>query len=111
MKLPKYLFVNSQASMSGKGIVLSTKKPSLWSRVCTFKTQKDMDAFCRQIENAKVQQIETYLIALVFQGTLNNEPVSDTEIKSALQEMAEYYNDEKISNNRNYYKKLLTDKL
>lgn len=112
--LPPYTFIapNASAPEMGAGFVLQTAPPHYLGRVVKLKPYDlAVSEYVRDFKPLIFADIPGYSIVIAFAGTLPaykiqvRGPDWEKEIQGIYNQMADWYEDDKINHNPGYYKR------
>lgn len=114
-KLPPFVFIAPQTDAPGAGFVLSTEPPFYYSKIIKFSNKDDFGIINYVNANNPLvfKQIGEYSIILAFAGSLEGYKVRVSsenwkeELQNIFNNMAAWFEKEKIENNPGYYKRYL----
>jgi hypothetical protein len=116
MKLPQFVFIapNVSEKSMGSGFILHTKEPYELGRIVKLKPDPfAISNFTNEFKPLVFSQVENYSILISFAGTLGGNKIRvnsaewERDLQNLYDQMSYWFLDEKIFNNRGYYKRYI----
>jgi len=106
MNLGHYVFIDSTPVFPGAGLILCTSSPHHIGKVLKLKRSSDYDDFLSKADYP-VGKVDKYRVCILYAGTLSGNASDLKPIQTILDDMADWYLENKIKRTPHGFKHLL----
>jgi hypothetical protein len=114
--LPDFLFCENKSALPGAGLILYTKAPYWMGQVMKFDSHEAWEHWSRSKHHTfAIGKVLGYSIAVVGIGAMGDYKLPTTHgteadtLANVYRRMADFYMEEKINRNLNYFKRYSND--
>lgn len=110
-KIPKFLFCENKLALPGAGLILCTESPFYYAQILKGLSTASLHDFAIKNNALAVGKPYGYNVGVIVLGTLhsslliNDQTIFAKDLAKTAREMSDFYLEEKILPNENYYKR------